>query len=96
MLLSYGAGGRTLYDVAAVRERYGGLRPEAVADLKALTGDSSDNIPGVPGVGPKTAIRLLTEYGSVEGVFDHIDEIAAKRTRESLRENREQALRGKS
>ena len=95
VLLSYGAGGRTLYDVAAVRERYGGLRPEAVADLKALTGDSSDNIPGVPGVGPKTAIRLLTEYGSVEGVFDHIDEIAAKRTRESLRENREQALRGK-
>ena len=95
VLLSYGAGGRTLYDVAAVGERYGGLRPEAVADVKALTGDTSDNIPGVPGVGNKTAIRLLTEYGSVEGIYDHIDEIAAKRTRESLRENREQALRGK-
>ena len=95
VLLSYGVGGRTLYDVAAVRERYGGLGPEAVADLKALTGDTSDNIPGVPGVGNKTAIRLLTEYGSVEGVLDHVDEIAAKRTRENLRENREQALRGK-
>ena len=95
VLLSYGAGGRTLYDVAAVRERYGGLGPEAVADLKALTGDTSDNIPGVPGVGNKTAIRLLTDYGSVEGIYDHLDKIAAKRTRESLRENREQALRGK-
>ena len=95
VLLSYGAGGRTLYDVAAVRERYGGLGPEAVADLKALTGDTSDNIPGVPGVGNKTAIRLLTEYGSVEGIYDHVDEITANRVRESLRENREQALRGK-
>ena len=95
VLLSYGAGGRTLYDVAAVGERYGGLRPEAVADVKALTGDTSDNIPGIPGVGNKTAIRLLTEYGSVEGIYDHIDEIAAKRTRESLRDNREQAIRGK-
>ena len=95
VLLSYGAGGRTLYDEAAVRERYGGLGPEAVADLKALTGDTSDNIPGVPGVGQKTAIRLLTEYGSVEGIYDHVDEIAAKRARESLIENREQALRGK-
>ena len=95
VLLSYGAGGRTLYDVAAVRERYGGLGPEAIADLKALTGDSSDNIPGVPGVGQKTAIRLLTDYGSVEGIYDHVDEIAANRVRENLRDNREQALRGK-
>ncbi len=95
VLMSYGVQGRTLYDVSAVRERYGGLGPEAVADLKALVGDTSDNIPGVPGVGSKTAIRLLSDYGSVEGIYDNLDEITQAKTRESLRENKELALRGK-
>ena len=66
-LLSHAVGNKVLYDVAAVRERYGGLGPESVADIKALEGDSSDNIRGVPGIGRKTAIKLLSEYGSIEG-----------------------------
>ena len=65
------------YDIAGVRERYEGLGPEHVAEIKALEGDKSDNIPGLPGVGKKTAIRLLTEYGSIEGIYEHIDEVSA-------------------
>lgn len=52
-----------------------GLRPEQIIDLKALMGDPSDNIPGVPGVGEKTALKLLSQYGSLEGVYEHLDEI---------------------
>ena len=65
------------YDIAGVQERYEGLGPEHVAEIKALEGDKSDNIPGLPGVGKKTAIRLLTEYGSIEGIYEHIDEVSA-------------------
>ena len=65
------------YDIAGVRERYEGLGPEHVAEIKALEGDKSDNIPGLPGVGKKTAIRLLTEYGSIEGIYERIDEVSA-------------------
>ena len=67
VLLSYSVQRTTMYDVAKVKERYGGLGPEAVADIKALQGDTTDNIPGVPGVGAKTAIKLLTQFGSVRG-----------------------------
>lgn len=73
--LTYSVGKKTLYDVEKVKERYEGLGPEVVQDIKALEGDSSDNIPGVPGVGRKTAIKLIQQYGSVEGVIDHIHEI---------------------
>ena len=58
------------YDEAGVRERYGGLGPEAVPDIKALEGDTSDNIPGVPGIGAKTATKLLLDHGSVEGILE--------------------------
>ena len=95
VLLNYSVQARAMYDVAKVRERYGGLGPEAVADIKALQGDSSDNIPGVPGVGAKTAIRLLNKYGTLEGVLDHVDEIDPERIRESLREHRDTAIRGR-
>lgn len=61
-------------DVAGVEKKYG-IRKSQFLDLKALKGDSSDNIPGVPGVGEKTAAKLLNEYGSVKGVYEHIDEI---------------------
>ena len=61
-------------DVPAVEEKYG-IKKVQFLDLKALKGDSSDNIPGVPGVGEKTAAKLLREYGSVEGVYEHLDEI---------------------
>ena len=95
VLLTYGVQNKTLYDVAKVRERYGGLGPETVPDIKALQGDTSDNIPGVPGVGSKTAIRLLNQFSSVEGILDHLDEIDSAKTRQSLEDNRELALHGK-
>ncbi len=82
------------YDPAAVFERYT-LKPSQIIDLKGLMGDSSDNIPGVPGVGEKTAIKLLSAYGSVETVLDHIDEIHGSKLQERLRENRELALLSK-
>ena len=95
VLLSYSVQKRTIFDETAVRERYGGLGPEAVADIKALQGDTSDNIPGVPGVGAKTAIRLLSEYGSVEGIYESLDLVTPERIQKNLRDNRELALQGK-
>lgn len=68
-----------------------GVTPEQVVDLKGLMGDSSDNIPGVPGVGEKTAKKLLETYGSLEGIYDHLEEIGGK-LGERLREYKEQAF----
>ena len=96
VLLSSSVGKRALYDEAAVRERYGGLGPEHLPDLKALQGDTSDNVPGVPGVGSKTALRLVSTYGSIEGVFEHIDEVTPPRVQQALRDNREQTILGKT
>lgn len=62
-------------DVLAVEEKYG-IKKNQFLDLKALKGDASDNIPGVPGVGEKTAVKLLNEYGTLENIYDHIDEIS--------------------
>lgn len=81
------------YDENAIKERYQ-LEPKQLVDLKALKGDPSDNIPGIPGVGDKTATKLLQTYGTVEGVYEHLEEIDA-RTREKLRAAQEQALLGK-
>ncbi len=64
----------TIYDLAAMKERYG-MTPKQFIDLKALKGDASDNIPGVAGVGEKTAMNLIGQYGSLDGVYEHIDEI---------------------
>lgn len=65
------------YDPEAIREKYG-LEPRQIIDLKGLMGDASDNIPGIPGVGEKTALKLLHQYGSVEEVLSHAGEIAGK------------------
>jgi DNA polymerase-1 len=78
------------YDVEAVKERYG-LKPEQIIDLKGLMGDPSDNIPGIPGVGEKTALKLLHQFGSVEAVLQHVDELPGKKLRERVAEHREQA-----
>jgi DNA polymerase-1 len=63
----------TLYDTALFREEYG-FDPIHMVDLKALMGDSSDNIPGVAGVGPKTATELLVKYGTLDGVYANLDD----------------------
>lgn len=82
------------YDRAAVYDRYS-FGPEHVADYKALVGDTSDNIPGVPGIGEKTAKALINQFGSIESIFDHLDEVTPPRARAALEGNREQALAGK-
>ncbi len=92
VLLDSGRQRANAYDIAKVKERYDGLGPEYVAEIKALEGDKSDNIPGVPRVGRKTAIKLLSEYGSIEGIYEHIDEVKPPGIQRSMRENEELAL----
>lgn len=82
------------YDEAVFRDEYG-MDPIRLIDLKGLMGDSSDNIPGVPGVGPKTAAKLLQQYGTLENVLDHVQDISGKKLRERLESNRAQALLSK-
>jgi len=77
------------YTPSEVRE-YLGVEPSQVVDYKALVGDTSDNIPGVPGIGPKTAVSLLEKYKTLDGVYEHIDEITGK-TREKLETGKESA-----
>ena len=72
-----------------------GVEPGQVVDYLALVGDSSDNVPGAPGIGPKTAQKLLGEYGTLEDLLEHAEEIKAKRPRESLLGHREQILLSK-
>ena len=84
-----------LYDEAKFQEEYQGLSPVQLIDLKGLMGDNSDNIPGVPKVGPKTAIKLIAAYGSVEQVLLHIEEISGKALQERLRDNQQQAVLSK-
>jgi DNA polymerase-1 len=80
-----------IYDPAAVESRYD-LAPHQLIDLKALMGDKSDNIPGVRGIGEKTATKLLKEHGTLDGVYEHLDEITNKRTQHALREGRDDAF----
>ena len=83
-----------LYDEDAVEQKYG-IKPEQLADLKALAGDVSDNIPGVPGIGEKTATKLLQQYGSLQGIYDHLEEITPAKLQTLLRECRAQAFQSK-
>ncbi|MFR1518413.1 MAG: DNA polymerase I [Clostridia bacterium] len=78
------------YDIEAVRQKYGVL-PEQLIDVKALMGDSSDNIPGVPGVGEKTAAALIAQYGSLDAVYAHIEEIKKPALKAKLEANKELA-----
>jgi DNA polymerase-1 len=75
-----------LYDEAAVIQKYS-LKPEQIADFKALKGDPSDNIPGVRGIGEKTAVKLLQQFGSIEQIYDHIDKVTPAKLQTILREN---------
>ncbi len=83
-----------VYDEAQVRERYS-LEPVQVADLKALVGDTSDNIPGVVGIGQKTAVRLLQQYGSTEGILEHLQEVTPVKLRDLLERNQDIVRLGK-
>lgn len=82
------------YDPKALQEKYD-LTPEQVIDLKGLMGDASDNIPGIPGVGEKTALKLLKEYGSVEEALAHHEDYKGKKLGESLVKYADQALLSK-
>jgi DNA polymerase I len=77
-------------DATAVRARWG-VGPEGMIDLFALMGDASDNVPGVKGIGPKTAADLLGTYGSLDGVYRHLDEVPKKAVRANLERDRENA-----
>jgi DNA polymerase-1 len=79
-----------LYDRAAVLERYG-IPPELVPDFIGLKGDTSDNIPGVPGIGDKTAAQLLQQFGSLEGVLERVDEVSGTKRRQNLVDHAEAA-----
>jgi DNA polymerase-1 len=83
-------GEQVVYDEAAVKAKWG-VAPEQIPDLLALMGDSIDNIPGVPGVGEKTAVKLITQFGSVERLYENLHLIAGK-LRETLAANRQKAL----
>jgi DNA polymerase I len=82
---------KEIYDRNRMIEEFG-VTPTQFIDVKGLMGDASDNIPGVPGIGEKTAYKLIQTYGSVEAVLSHIDEIAGKKIKENLIEYREQAI----
>ncbi|MGK2849831.1 MAG: DNA polymerase I [Candidatus Limnocylindrales bacterium] len=83
-----------MYDVARIDERFG-LRPDQMIDYKALKGDPSDNIPGVPGVGEKTAAKLIREFGGLDDLFARLDEVTPEKLREKLREHRAQIDMGR-
>ncbi|HSY39203.1 MAG TPA: 5'-3' exonuclease H3TH domain-containing protein, partial [Polyangia bacterium] len=90
MSTSRGVTDTKIYDRDAVIERYG-IPPELVPDFIGLKGDTSDNIPGVPGIGDKTAADLLQRFGTLEGVLDSIDEISGAKRKENLTNHSEDA-----
>ncbi|MGH2831963.1 MAG: DNA polymerase I [Solirubrobacteraceae bacterium] len=83
-----------VYDHEAVRERYG-IPPELIPDFYGLKGDTSDNIPGVPGIGEKTASELLQRFGTLEAVLAHIPKISGAKRKQNLAEHTENALLSK-
>jgi DNA polymerase-1 len=83
-----------MYDVARIDERFG-LRPDQMIDYKALKGDPTDNIPGVPGVGEKTAAKLIREFETLDGLYGRLDEVTPERLRLKLGEHRDQVFQGR-
>lgn len=90
--MSRGLSDSVTYDDEAVKRRFGGLASEQLIDFKALRGDPSDNIPGVKGIGEKTAIELLTNFKTLDGIYKHLDSPKIRdRVRELLREHKKEA-----
>lgn len=79
------------FDRNAIVEKYG-ITPEQMIDLKGLMGDQSDNIPGVPGIGEKTGLKLLKEYDTIENIYENIENISGKKLKENLIENKHLAF----
>lgn len=82
------------YDSAGVKEKMS-VTPEQIVDLLALMGDSSDNIPGVNGIGPKTAVELIERFGSLDGIYEHLTEISQQKRRETLEKEKDVAYLSK-
>ena len=87
-------GDADLYDATAVLAKYE-IKPENIADYKALKGDPSDNIPGVKGIGEKTAVKLIQQFGSVEQIYEHLSEVTPAKLQTLLRENEAVARQSK-
>lgn len=83
------------YDERVAVEEYG-IKPSQFIEIKGLMGDSSDNIPGVPGVGEKTAFKLIKEFGNIDGIYDNLDKISGKKLKENLEENKKLAYMSRS
>lgn len=83
-----------VYDVVRIKEEYG-MTPDQLIDLKGLMGDNSDNIPGVPGIGEKTGIKLIHDFHSIEGVYENLDAISGKKRKENLENFKQQAFLSK-
>lgn len=83
------------YDLDKLEEKYQ-LKPYQIIDLKGLMGDTSDNIPGVPGVGEKTALKLLHQFETVENVYEHLDEVSGKKLKENLTNHKDDAFLSKT
>ncbi|MBD3208035.1 MAG: hypothetical protein GF370_01090 [Candidatus Nealsonbacteria bacterium] len=99
-LLRRGIKNAVLYDKGKVREKYSGIVPIQLDDLRALKGDSSDNIPGVPGIGRKTAIQLLKKFSDIESLYENIEKVSeiegvGDKTERLLIENKEQVFLSK-
>ncbi len=83
-----GVANTVAYDLAKIDERWG-LRPDQMLDYKSLKGDPTDNIPGIPGVGEKTASKLIATWGSLDTLYEHIDEVVPEKLRPLLADHRE-------
>ena len=91
MTTRMGVDATVIYDPARIRERYG-LEAGQMIDFKSLKGDSSDNIPGVPGVGDKTAAKLVSQFGGLDALYARLDEVTPEKLREKLREHHDRVL----
>ncbi|WP_455631334.1 DNA polymerase I [Megamonas sp.] len=91
MLTKRGIMDMQVFDEETFKEKYAGLEPHKLIDIKALMGDSSDNIPGVPGIGEKTALKLLTQFGDLENLLANIENVSGKKLKEKLEQNQDLA-----
>lgn len=83
------------YTPEFIAEKYNGLKPSQIIDMKGLMGDTSDNIPGIAGVGEKTAIKLLNQFDTVENLYEHVDEVSGKKLKEKIEAGHDDALMSK-